>query len=47
MRRVIGVLLVLVGLAAIAGGVAIAVVLGPDGRAVTGPHAVDTGPKRW
>jgi len=42
MRRAVGVLLLLVGLLAIVGGSATALLLGPDGRGTTGPHPVDT-----
>jgi len=45
MRRVVGVLLLLAGAGAVLGGIAVAVLLGPDGRAITGPHPVDTDAK--
>ena len=42
MRRVVGILLILVAVLALLAGAALAIVLGPDNRAETGPHEIAT-----
>ena len=42
MRRVVGVLLMLIALLALTTGAALAILLGPDNRAETGPHRIAT-----
>lgn len=42
MRRVVGLLLMLLALLAVLAGAAMAVLLGTDGRTGTGPHPIDT-----
>lgn len=42
MRRVVGILLMLIAVLALVAGAALAIVLGPDNRAETGPHDIAT-----
>ncbi|MDO9377904.1 MAG: hypothetical protein Q7T56_03570 [Nocardioidaceae bacterium] len=42
MRRIVGVVVLLVGVLVVLAGAAVMVVLGPDDRATTGPHRIDT-----
>jgi hypothetical protein len=42
MRRVVGILLMLVAVLALALGIGVAIVLGTDNRAQTGPHPIET-----
>lgn len=42
MRRVVGILLMVIAVLALLAGAALAVVLGPDNRAETGPHEIAT-----
>lgn len=42
MRRIVGILLMLIAVLAVLAGAALAIVLGPDNRAATGPHEIAT-----